>query len=324
MSTDSIHVANSADTEVSAITAAVREAFPFGITIQSLTGPEGIPTPHKGLFQVVDGEFGPEIGECCSSYSPKEGYIPHQTDDVAAICDAVSPLFQGKNGDPKILTRWDDGHQVLVKPSDSQRIRLFEDKSGEDDDIWPRLMINASLAGKAYTVRVGLYRDACKNLEMIRSVNECSVSIRHDVNLRYEMDKLIEQCACLKDGWAAMEEHVQMMSQRDINFAAFMQEILPPPERGESTQYRNSCETIWTRLCQESQRFGVPQPEPEKANAWLAFNAVTYFTQHKKSRNGLRELGAEDVSIQRAFRGFDDPLAVKAEATATRLALAAA
>ena len=136
------------------ISDSVRAAFPFTVDKLPLSGPENLKTPHYGLFR---SDNGASVGVAC-----RKGYEPHTVDDVCALVEAAASAF---DGDAKARCLFHDGHYVTVEPSAEYRRSIF----GTADNIWPRLIIRAGYDGRAFRAQLGFYRDACRNLAMIRS-----------------------------------------------------------------------------------------------------------------------------------------------------------
>lgn len=133
---------------------AVRAAFPFEVQKFRLSGPDGLTTPHYGLFRSDDAR--------CVGVAVRKGYEPHTTDDVCALVEAASTAFDSQC---KVNCYFADGHFVTVAPGDEYRRNIF----GTKDNIWPRMIIRAGYDGRAFRADCGFYRDACRNLAMIRS-----------------------------------------------------------------------------------------------------------------------------------------------------------
>ena len=82
--------------------------------------------------------------------SVTKGYHPHTTDDVLALVEATSSLFEG---DCNVQCHFNSGHYVSIQPTDEYRRQVY----GERDNVWPRVMISAGYDGKPF--RAAMDRD---------------------------------------------------------------------------------------------------------------------------------------------------------------------
>ena len=141
---------------VSPVSAAdqVRSAFDFTVDKFPLSGPDGMSTPWYAMFRSDSGDV---VGEG----SVTDRYTPHQTEDVVALVDACESVFDEAS---QVKTHFRNGHYVSVAPSDEYRRSIY----GSRDNIFPRLIIRGGYDRSAFNVTLGIYRDACSNLAMLR------------------------------------------------------------------------------------------------------------------------------------------------------------
>ncbi len=167
-------------------------------------------------------------GTLCSGLIPAEvvgegsvtdRYTPHQTEDVIALVDACESVFDEAS---QVKTHFRNGHYVSVAPSDDYRRSIY----GSRDNIFPRLIIRGGYDRSAFNVTLGIYRDACQNLAMLRSVTETYQSIRHTSGLRFAMDELVAQFQTLKDGWQTLENLVHGMQAAEVSMVDFLNESI--------------------------------------------------------------------------------------------------
>lgn len=268
-------------TTVCDIAATVRQKYNFSVDRFPLRGPEGLHTPWYGLFRS-------DSGEAVGSGSVTDRYTPHTTDDVVALVEAASTAF---GGTAALRCGFSDGHFVVAEPTREHRLRVFDDGRGGGDDIWPRLVISAPYGGAGcFQASVGFYRDACRNLAIMRRVSGVSVRIRHTASLRLKMDELIESFAGLRNGWASLSETVQRMESRRVNMVEFLRTMYGEPDRDtgrSATIHRNRTEAIFRRLTTERMRTGRPDMGTDwEVSAWEAFNAIQGYVQHDATRRG--------------------------------------
>jgi hypothetical protein len=258
-------------------------------------------TPWYGLFRS-------DSGKVVGRGSVTSRYLPHTTDDVLALVEASSVAFDGA---ADVRCHFRDGHYVSVTPSKDYRRTIY----GTNDNIFPRLIINAGYGGTPFESSIGIFRDACQNLMILRSVKAATVSIRHTSGLRAKMDELIESFSTLKEGWESVANLVEGMQARTVNMVAFLNAVYGEPGDSQRavTMHQNRTETIFRRLYNERMRTGRPAlGEDWQVSAWEAYNAVQGYVQHESRRHG------KVTSMDRIIMAADDASVLRAE----RLALA--
>jgi len=284
----------------------VAAAFDFTVDKFPLSGPDGMTTPWYAMFR-SDGAG--VVGEG----SVTDRYVPHQTEDVIALVDACESVFDEAS---QVKTHFRNGHYVSVAPSDDYRRSIF----GSRDNIFPRLIIRGGYDRSAFNVTLGIYRDACQNLLMLRSVTETYQSIRHTSELRFAMDELIGQFETLKEGWNTLTSLVESMQSAEVSMVDFLNQVYPEPDADAGqravTIHKNRTEKIFRRLQRERVKTGRSAiGSTFEVSAWEAYNAVQGFNQwDAPRREGFK--GEFDRILQAA----KNPAVNKAES----LALAAA
>jgi hypothetical protein len=277
---------------VNDVSGEVRSAFDFSVDKFPLFGPENMRTDQYGLFRSDTGYI-----EGVKSISGR--YVPHTTDDVCALVEAASEAF---DGEIECKTHFAKGHYVSVAPSDADRVSVY----GTADNIFPRIMIRGGFDGKGFKATMGYYRDACRNLAMLRQVSGCTESIRHTSGLRSQMDSLIAKFEELKHGWENLVDIAHQMQSREVNLANFVNETFadrrPSVEevvladtgkavRGVTT-WTKMTEAIMSRVIDERAATGrnaFNTGEPKVVSAWEAFNAVQGYVQHDaQSKTGFK------------------------------------
>ena len=285
-------------TATQSVSDVVRAAFPFSVDKLPLFGPEGLRTPHYGLFRSDNGS---SVGVAC-----RKGYEPHTVDDVCALVEAASSAF---DGDAKARCLFRDGHYVTVSPSDDYRRTIFG-----TDTIWPRLIIRAGYDGRCFSANLGFYRDACRNLAMIRPEgNAVKANIRHTYQLRGKLDDLRRTFARLASGWNGVVETAQAMDARQVNLADFLRQVYPLVDDATVRTRRSAerrVEAIVARIVRERQATGRPRlvgtDGAYLVSAWEAFNGVQGYVQHDHSRHGRPD------DYTRAVIALDDPAVSRA------------
>jgi hypothetical protein len=274
----------------------VRAAFNFSVDKFPLSGPEGMRTPHYGLFRSDNGAC---VGNAC-----KARYTPHTTDDIVALVEACSTAFDGIG---QVRCHFDDGHYVSIAPSKDYRLKVF----GERDNVFPRVIIRAGYDGRAFLASVGLYRDLCRNLMRLNCVKGAVATIRHTSQLRGKMDELIVSFSSLRDSWQNVIAMVQNMESRPVALADFLRQVYGEPSsdtgRG-ATRHKNRTEAIFRRVMKERLLSGRGDMGRDfMVSAWEAFNAVQGYVQHDAVRHG------SPSDLERALASLDDPAVRRAE-----------
>lgn len=259
------------------VSATVRTAFNFSVDKFPLSGPDGMKTPWYALFRS-------DTSQPVGNGSVTQRYVPHTTDDVCALVDAAAEAF---DGEIDCKTHFRDGHYVNIQPTRAERVRVY----GDRDNVWPRIIINAGYDGKAFSATLGYYRDACRNLAMMRKVSGTTVSIRHTSGLRGHMDSLIATFGQLRDSWGSLTDVIDRLESREVRMVDFLDQIYGRPtdeqlalaNTGQAvravTVHQNRTEAIWNRLNRERNLTGRPQLT-DTVSAWEAYNAIQGYVQH--------------------------------------------
>jgi hypothetical protein len=282
----------------------VRSAFNFTVDKFPLTGPDAMRTPFYGLFRS-------DTGTAVGYGSVSNRYQPHTTDDVLALVEAAGTAFDGV---AEVKTHFDHGHYVTVQPNKEQRVAIF----GTADIIFPRIVIDAGYGGQAFKASLGLYRDVCRNMMIMRQAEGTNVAIRHTSGLRLQMDELIETFASLEAGWGNLALVAQRMQNRQVRMTEFLNAIYGEPANDEGrsvTIHRHRTEAIFRRLVSERVRTGRGEIGPDfVVSGWEAFNAVQGYTQWDATRRG------RPTEMERIVRAMHDNRAANAERLALTMA----
>jgi len=284
----------------------VSEAFDFTVDKFPLSGPDGMHTPWYALFRS-------DTDSVVGNGSVTSRYVPHQTDDVLALVESAAEAFDGEIDAQCYFT---NGHYVSIQPTQHARLSVF----GQNDNVWPRVIINAGYDGKAFRATMGYYRDACRNLAMMTKVSGTTVSIRHTSGLRCKMDDLIATFSVLKDSWATLSDVIQNLESREVQMTEFLNAIYPEPAtdatQRAATVHRMRTEAIFKRLQSERFRTGRdPMTSEFRVSAWEAYNAVQGYVQHDaQAKTGFKS------DFARILRASRDANVRKAESLVLELA----
>ena len=296
--------------QASDVSDSVRSAFNFSVDKFPLFGPDNMKTDQYGLFRSDKGYI-----DNVKSISGR--YVPHTTDDVCALVDAASTLF---DGEVECKTHWNKGHYVSVAPTKDCRKAIY----GTSDNIFPRVVIRGGFDGKGFHGTMGYWRDACDNLAMMRQVAGTSVSIRHTSGLRDRMNELVSTFEQLQHGWDNLVVVAERMESQAVNFSEFVREVyadrVPTAEQliiAETTKVRavtsfeNMIEKLMDRVVRERAKTGrtaFQTGSSKIVSGWEAFNAVQGYVQHDASAKTVH-----DSNFARILRASEDRYVRNAE-----------
>jgi len=283
----------------------IRAAFNFGVQKFPLSGPDNLKTDWYGLFR-------DDNGQSIGSGSVSSRYVPHQAEDVVALVDAASVAFDDTM---KARYYFNEGHYVFLEPSKDHRKAIF----GTADNIFPRVIIRAGYDAQPFAASVGFWRDACKNMSIMRQVNGTSVSIRHTSGLQSKVDSLVESFGSLKDGWNRLTTKIEGMESRTVKVADFLAMVFgtPDPDSQKAlTINKNRNAAIMRRLVSERSTTGRQTIQNGEVSLWEAYNGVQGFIQHDATRKN----SATDLA--RIVMASEDKFVAIAEKYALQLAAA--
>lgn len=268
----------------------INESYPFEVNKFPLSGPDNMPTPHYGLFRSDNGE---SVGVAC-----RQGYVPHTRDDVQALAEAATI---GMDADDMVVScHWHDGHRITIGPSADKRQEIY----GTKDNIFPRFLIDFGYGGSACKASLGLYRDVCKNLQIIEVAGESFIrKIRHTAGLRHKMPELIGHFRHLAGRWDRLAETVHAMQGRDVVLAEYLAKVYPASEdanRRAKKANERRISAIVRRIQNERALTGRPLTTLTTVSAWEAYNGVQGYVQHETVRHG------RPSRLDRAWRALGD------------------
>lgn len=283
----------------------VAAAFPFNVAKWPLRGPDNIGTPWYGLFR-------DDTGAAVGPGSVSARYEPHQTTDVVALVEAAQHAFPGGAADVRTMFR--DGHIVTIQPTREHRLSVF----GTADNVFPRVIIDAGY-GRPFSASCGYYRDLCRNLAIMRSVDSATTRIRHTTQLRERLPELVEQFRQLGAGWDAVTARIQRFESARVELAEFLNRVYPVPAEttGRSAaMHRARTAAIFRRILSERDRAGRGAiGAGYTVSVWEAWNGVQGYVQHDATRRGAL---ARDP-YARAIHALDDAAVIRAEELAVSL-----
>jgi hypothetical protein len=228
------------------------------------------------------------------------------------LVEAAGVAFDGV---ADVKCHFDHGHYVTVQPTKEQRLAVY----GTRDNVFPRIVIDAGYGGQAFRASLGMYRDACRNMMILRQAEGTNVAIRHTSSLRLQMDELIATFASLEAGWGNLTAVVQQMQSREVRMVEFLNAIYGEPksdERRSVTMHRHRTEAIFRRLSSERMVTGRGSLGSDfVVTGWEAFNAVQGYVQHDSIRRG------RPTEMERIVRALHDGKVAQAERLALTMAV---
>lgn len=272
----------------------VRSTFNFTVDKLRLSGPDGFTTPYYGLFKS-------DTNECLNAVSDR--YLPHTTDDVVVLTEAAEAAF---DNEISVKCHWRNGHNVIIEPTREHRKAVY----GTADNIFPRLIISAGYDDRPFRASLGMFRDACLNLMMMRQIEGTSVSIKHTKSLRPRMNELIDVFSTLKEGWKSVTDVVAELENRQVSLVNFLDAVYPlaaDAEKRSVTIHKKRTEEIVRRVMAECWKTGRVFGADFMVSRWVAFNAVQGYVQHvqRATKGGLSHMdqtlmALEDATVSRA------------------------
>tara|TARA_R100000458_G_scaffold57139_1_gene62867 strand:- start:367 stop:1278 length:912 start_codon:yes stop_codon:yes gene_type:complete len=273
----------------------IRSEFNFEVNRLPLYGPDNMHTKWYGLFRSDNGKtVGPG--------SVSEYYTPHTVDHIVEIAEAAIGSF-GEASD--VCCHFKNGHYVSIAPTAEYRKSVVG-----NDTVWPRLVISAGLGGStSFNLKIGYYRDLCRNLAMMRSVKSFNIRYRHTSGLNDRLDTLVEDFQGLKDGWEDLSSLIDKMNRRTVVISEIIKEVYGDlddnPSRRQRTIGENRIQKIVVRLMKERQTPNLNMA-PGTATAWELYNAIQGYHQHDAPTRAKRgDRPAPPTPSRRASQRWD-------------------
>lgn len=298
----------------SKIDRAIDAAFPFEVHKYPLIGPDNMPTPHYGLARTDRND-----ATAWAKVTVKKNYKAHTTDDVKQMARAAAHGFGVAVEDVEVRCSWKEGkgHRVAIRPTKEYRRTICH--AAGDDNIFPQFIVRADY-GAAFKASVGMYRDACKNMQMIRRVNGSTISLRHCGNFREHFDATVEEFKQLAAKYDSVVIAAETLAKRKVDTLQFLEDLYPRPlesdSRSRKTRHARRLAAISQQLEKDRQVLagqdtddnlpsgklieGYPITFFADTNLWELVNAVTGFVQHTKRANRGHDLATQ------AFLAVDD------------------
>ena len=288
----------------SEITEKIRSEFNFEVNRLPLSGPDNMPTKWYGLFRSDNGKtVGP------GSVSP--GYFPHTVNHIVSIAEAAIGSFDEASD---VCCHFRDGHYVSIAPTAKYRKRVY---GSTHDTIWPRLVISAGLGGStSFNLTIGYFRDACKNLAMMRKIKSFNIRYRHTASINDRLDSLVEDFKGLREGWESLSDLVDRMNQTDVVIADVIKqvygEIDPNAGRKAQTMQESRVDAIVRRVVRENRALGSGTHGGDHATAWQMYNAIQGYHQHDAPRR-VKSGGEPVTRWDRIITTSNNPNVLSAE-----------
>ena len=247
----------------------IRSEFNFEVNRLPLSGPDNMPTDWYGLFRS-------DSGKTVGPGSVSVHYTPHTVDHIVEIAESAIGSF-GEASD--VCCHFRDGHYVSIAPTAEYRKSVVD-----QDTVWPRLILRAGLGGStSFNLTIGYYRDLCKNLAMMRSINSFNIRYRHTSGLGDRLDTLVEDFRGLKDGWENLSSLINRMNSKTVVVSEILKNVYGEIDENSSRRQisisENRIQKIVVRLMRERQPSNR-RMSPDTSTAWELFNAIQGYHQH--------------------------------------------
>ena len=249
-------------------------SLPFKVLKMPMTGPDGLESPEFGLWRSDTWDY-------VSSKSVRSGYNPHQTSDVVQLGIAATESFDVP---VSVDCHFQGGHYITILPTKEFRRSIY----GTSDNVFPRFQISAIYGSGGFQASLGIYRDVCSNMAMLKSVTSTTTMIRHDSNFSENYDSLLAQFSCLRERWGTVADACEQMESIKVNLKDFYNFMFPISE-SDSARKKSAHEKMITkihsRLLRERFETGRDsQVLDSPVSGWEAWNAITGYVQHDKRR----------------------------------------
>jgi hypothetical protein len=285
----------------------ILDAFPHEVIKVPLQGPDNQPSPHYGLcFDSLDAPQ-PHF----MSATVKKHYIPHTREDVAVACETIAAGLEldADQLEVSAFFKKAKGHRVSVQPTAKYRRSV-----AGSDTVWPAFILNANYGG-ALQANVGMKRDVCSNLQMMRKVTGTTVNLRHQGNFRTNFDETMRQWQDLAAKFDNIVEAAKHLQETRFSASDFYSQLYPEPTPAEGkakhTRYEKKIDAMLERLAQERLDLNTHRSRSTtQTNLWELVNSVTGFVQHEKrnkatghrlSKSEQAWMGVEDKECDRAW-----------------------
>lgn len=273
----------------------IDNTFTREVVKMPLFGPDNMPTPHYGLcFEDAEGK------DDWVSFACKKNYVPHTKQDVKDLCMAVVEGFNLTADEVKVAATFAKGrgHVVSIRPTDAYRRQVHG-----TDTLIPTLVVRAYYGG-AFTASVGLKRDVCSNLMMLRNVDKTTVNLRHTRNFHDVFAETVESFRNLIAMSDNIVEAARQLNSQKMNIQDFFSDVMPADptasKRAQDRQHDKIGKMI-RRIYKERLDLSQDDRDPSTATLWELCNAVQGYCQHDKSRWGKQS------QVERAFTALSDP-----------------
>lgn len=249
----------------------IKDAFDFTVDKFPLVGPDNMRTPHYGLFRSDTREC---VGRACA-----KRYVPHKTEDLVAIAEATREAF---GDDVETKCHFRDGHFLSMMPGVKYRQSVY----GTTDNVFPAVIVKAMFNGQSFKGTLGFFRDACRNMAMLRQVKGVNMAIRHTVNLQSNMDILVQDMGNLTSHWDEVKTAILNMEAKTVKLKDFLESVYPEPpveEKSKHSRHVKRVKAIEDRIERERSETGRG-PHAGSVSGWEAFNGVQGYHQWESTR----------------------------------------
>lgn len=293
-----------AEFDISSLTDAQRKVYG---EIMKLPTVSKIPytNPHPDFLGSKTGVYGcfrDDTGEPLGGIV-KENYVLPTRDQLVQVSMAACQAFDGMDVDVQ-ASMYKASYQCTIKPTADFRREVFQ-----GDTVCPLFQVSLNFAGTGTdNIHMGMFRDACDNLMMMRTLSSWTKKIRHSSSHNRLFEKAVTDCNSLAGDFDNFVERAQQLQQTEVNMQEMVESIFADriKDNKASKQLKSALREIFERYNDEAEASDIQKIGVDGnwvANGWLAYNALQGYYQHDSPRRKVNN--AEIDSYQRALKASD-------------------
>lgn len=239
------------------------------VVLEDLYTAEGRKAGWKGLFY-SDGTF---LGVASPRYRPVT---------KAMLADFAQATLNYIGGLNEVKVSWTPKAYTLEFSPSAESRRIDHDNGS----LFARLVIVAPHDKQAVCVRLGAYRDVCRNLLLASPQFGADLRVRHDSRLPERLFGTIDEIGELVARWPSVVDSFRSLNERVVDLRALVAAVFDEPAEPTERQKRR----IERRFDRIISRAVAENVDINRVTAWQALNAVQGFMQHDARRFGISQM----------------------------------